>query len=166
MVDKPGRIFGRTREWQSLAGFATKPSTATRNGAMLAVVSGRRRQGKSFLLQALAETTGGLYFGATEATEAESLRLFTASLSRHTGTFVDPPFRDWNDAIAYLFGAFHDEPMPVVIDELPFLSKSSPALPSIIQRELGPGGSGQTSSARLVLCESAMSVMGNLLPER
>jgi uncharacterized protein len=30
----------------------------------------------------------------------------------------------------------------VVIDEFPFLVKASPELPSIIQRELGPGGSG------------------------
>lgn len=51
----------------------------------------------------------------------------------------------------------------MIIDEFPFLSRVSPALPSIIQRELGPGGSGQESGARLVLCGSAMSVMGGLL---
>jgi hypothetical protein len=50
-----------------------------------------------------------------------------------------------------------------VIDEFPFLVKASPSLPSIIQRELGPGGSGQGSSVRLLLCGSAMSVMGGLL---
>jgi uncharacterized protein len=51
----------------------------------------------------------------------------------------------------------------VVIDEFPFLARASPALPSIIQRELGPGGSGRGSSARLILCGSAVSVMGRLL---
>ena len=50
-----------------------------------------------------------------------------------------------------------------MIDEFPFLVKASPSLPSIIQRELGPGGSGQRSSVRLLLCGSAMSVMGQLL---
>ncbi len=50
-----------------------------------------------------------------------------------------------------------------MIDEFPFLMKASPALPSIIQRELGPGGSGRDSTARLLLCGSAMSVMGELL---
>jgi AAA+ ATPase superfamily predicted ATPase len=126
-------------------------------------MSGRRRQGKSFLLQALAEAAGGMYFAATEATEAESLRLFTEALARHTGDFIEAPFRDWNDAIAHMFRSFSDRPILVAIDEFPFLSKTSPALPSIIQRELGPGGSGRTSSARLVLCGSAMSVMGGLL---
>ncbi|MEO3785283.1 ATP-binding protein [Actinocorallia sp. B10E7] len=53
--------------------------------------------------------------------------------------------------------------MAVVIDEFPFLVRASPSLPSIIQRELGPGGSGRSSRVRLILCGSAMSVMGGLL---
>jgi hypothetical protein len=130
------------------------------------VVSGRRRQGKSFLLQALAQSVGGLYFAATEATEAESLRLFTEALVRHSREAVDPPFRNWDDAIRYLFRQYTAEPTLVVIDEFPFLNRVSPALPSIIQRELGPGGTGRESSVRLVLCGSAMSVMGDLLSGR
>jgi uncharacterized protein len=163
VMDKPPRIFGRAREWGGLAAFAGRPVSATGGGASLGVVSGRRRQGKSFLLQALSEAAGGMYFAATEATEAESLRLFTDALARHTREFIEAPFRDWNDAIAHLFRSFSDRPSIVAIDEFPFLSKTSPALPSIIQRELGPGGSGRMSSARLVLCGSAMSVMGGLL---
>jgi AAA+ ATPase superfamily predicted ATPase len=74
-----------------------------------------------------------------------------------------PPFRDWLDAIPYLFRLAGDRVVPVVIDEFPILVKASPALPSIIQRELGPGGSGSASRVRLLLCGSAMSVMGGLL---
>lgn len=51
----------------------------------------------------------------------------------------------------------------MVIDEFPFLVRASPSLPSVIQRELGPGGAGQGSMARLLLCGSAMAVMGQLL---
>lgn len=164
MATKPERVFGRTREWQGLASFASGGrSGAVERGAALGVVSGRRRQGKSFLLHALAEETGGMYFAATEATEAESLRLFSDALTRYTREVVDFPFRDWNDAIGHLFRSFSGRPVPVVIDEFPFLSRTSPALPSIIQRELGPGGAGRGSQARLVLCGSAMSVMGGLL---
>lgn len=159
---KPARIFDREREWQGLTAFVADTSP----GATLGVVSGRRRQGKSFLLQALAQEVGGLYFAATEATEAESLRLFADALLRHTRQPVDLPFRDWNDAIRYLFRQFEGAPVLVVIDEFPFLSRSSPALPSIIQRELGPGGAGTGSAVRLVLCGSAMSVMGGLLSGR
>ncbi len=159
---KPDQVFDRVREWQGLAAFASDAGL----GATLGVVSGRRRQGKSFLLQALAREIGGLYFAATEATEAESLRLFTETLVRHSGEVVDPPFRDWNDAIRRLFRQYTGEPTFVVIDEFPFLTRVSPALPSIIQRELGPGGTAKDSSVRLILCGSAMSVMGGLLSGR
>ena len=48
--------------------------------------------------RALAEAAGGLYFAATEATEAESLWLFTEALARHTSEFIEAPFRDWESA--------------------------------------------------------------------
>jgi AAA+ ATPase superfamily predicted ATPase len=159
---KPDHVFDRTREWRGLAAFAADRGP----GATLGVVSGRRRQGKSFLLQALAQSVGGLYFAATEATEAESLRLFTEALVRHSREPVDPPFRNWDDAIRRLFRQYTAEPTLVVIDEFPFLNRVSSALPSIIQRELGPGGAGRESSVRLILCGSAMSVMGDLLSGR
>ena len=47
------------------------------------------------MLQAVAEASGGMYFAATEATEAESLRLFAEALSRYIREFVEP-LRDWN----------------------------------------------------------------------
>ena len=71
-------------------------------GATLGVVSGRRRQGKSYLLQALATALGGIYFPALELTETVSLRLFADELIRFSGLPI-PPFRDWLDAIPYLF---------------------------------------------------------------
>lgn len=158
MVAKPDHVFDRDREWAGLTRFAANPH----RGVLLGVVSGRRRQGKSFLLEALTSATGGLYFPALEETEAVSLRAFAAALIRQ-GIAVGRPFRDWGDAIGLLLSAVRDEPRVVVIDEFPFLVKASPSLPSLIQRELGPGGSGRESMARLLLCGSAMSVMGHLL---
>lgn len=155
---KPGRIFDRDAEWAGLTAFAADP----RPGGTLGVVSGRRRQGKSYLLQALAEATGGIYFPALEATESVSLRLLADELIRVTGARV-PQFADWLDAIRYLFGIAADRAVTVILDEFPFLVRATPSLPSIIQRELGPDGSGPGSRMRLLLCGSAMSVMGRLL---
>ncbi|MFF0308070.1 ATP-binding protein [Streptosporangium sp. NPDC004379] len=155
---KPGHVFDREREWASLVSFTSEEGV----GARLGVVSGRRRQGKSYILQALAASMGGIYFPALEVTEAVALRLFTDELIRFTGAPV-PAFRDWIDAVPHLFGVVRDRAVPVVFDEFPYLVKASPELPSIIQRELGPGGSGGSSSARMLLCGSAMSVMGGLL---
>jgi uncharacterized protein len=158
MTAKPRHVFDRDQEWAGLNAFAANPYP----GAMLGVVSGRRRQGKSFLLEALTSATGGLYFPAVEATEAVSLRAFTAALVRQ-GVPVSQPVQDWDDAIRLLFSSVTGQPRVAVIDEFPFLVKASPSLPSIIQRELGPGGAGQGSAVRLLLCGSAMSVMGQLL---
>lgn len=158
MTAKPERVFDRDLEWAALARFATNPH----HGALLGIVSGRRRQGKSFLLEALTSATGGMYFPALEETEAVSLRAFGGALVRH-GVPVSRPLQDWGDAISLLLSAVRERPRTVVIDELPFLIRASPSLPSVIQRELGPGGAGQGSMARLLLCGSAMSVMGQLL---
>jgi len=158
---KPDHVFGRDAEWKGLVSFASD----ARPGAALGVVSGRRRQGKSYLLQALAASMGGIYLPALELTEAISLRLFADELVRFSGSPVRP-FRDWLEAVPYLFQVTADRVIPVVLDEFPFLVKASPELPSTIQRELGPGGTGTTSQARLLLCGSAMSVMGGLLSGR
>jgi AAA+ ATPase superfamily predicted ATPase len=155
---KPSRLFDRDAEWSGLVSFAAD----ARAGATLAVVSGRRRQGKSYLLQALASVTDGIYFPALELTEAVSLRLFADELIRYSGSPV-PPFRDWLDAMSCLFRLTGNRVAPVIIDEFPYLVKASPELPSVIQRELGPGGSGPASRVRLILCGSALSVMGGLL---
>lgn len=161
-MTKPARIFGRHVEWRGLHSFAVASSPH----AMLGVVSGRRRMGKTYLLRALVEQRRGLYFGATAATAAESLRQFGAALAAHTGSPSPFTFANWDDAITYLFGLARadraDGPLLVVIDEFPYLSKTVPELASVIQREIDRYQV-EESSLRLLLCGSAMSVMGGLL---
>ena len=57
--------------------------------------------------------------------------------------------------------------MPLIIDEFPYLVKASPALPSLLRREIDSRGpsQGSGSHARVLLCGSAMSVMGGLLAD-
>jgi AAA+ ATPase superfamily predicted ATPase len=156
-MQKPEWIFARDREWANLTQFATAPG----DYPQLGVVSGRRRQGKTYLIEALAELTGGLYFGATEATETESLALFATALADHLGQPSPPLFGNWDEAVRYLF-ALDPASGPFVIDEFPYLSKVSPALPSIFQREIDRAASAGRR-INVLLCGSAMSVMGRLL---
>jgi hypothetical protein len=58
------------------------------------VVSGRRRQGKSYLLEALCSATGGFDFVATEATEAESLRQLAEAVAHYLDMPAAPSLRD------------------------------------------------------------------------
>jgi len=57
---KPNDVVDRDPEWGLLTDFVADPSPAMRLG----IVSGRRRHGKSFLLQSLKEAMGGLYVTA------------------------------------------------------------------------------------------------------
>lgn len=160
MSAKPERIFDRDVEWSQLTGFVSRPG---RGRPGLGIISGRRRQGKTYLLQALAEAYGGFYFGAVEATEAESLRQFADALARWSGAAAPPRLTSWDEAMRYLFApADADVPRLVAIDEFPYLSTATPALPSILQREIDQGVT-SGSEAMILLCGSALSVMGGLL---
>ncbi|HEY0697953.1 MAG TPA: ATP-binding protein, partial [Micromonospora sp.] len=84
---KPAEMFDRDFEWSELIRFVTHVEPR----AALGVVSGRRRQGKTFLLDAVTRATGGFMFSATESIEVESLRQFGAALATHVGEST--PFR-------------------------------------------------------------------------
>jgi AAA+ ATPase superfamily predicted ATPase len=156
-MQKPGRIFARDAEWRHLTAFAS----ATRGRPQFGVVSGRRRQGKTYLVEALAEQTRGLYFGATQATETESLTMFAAAVGQHLELAAPPRLDSWDEAMRFVF-SMDRSAGPVIIDEFPYLSKVSPVLPSILQREIDRAAS-QGREVTLLLCGSATSVMGGLL---
>jgi AAA+ ATPase superfamily predicted ATPase len=152
-------MFDRDYEWSELTRFVSYAGPE----ATLGVVSGRRRQGKTFLLDAACDAAGGFYFAATEATEAESLHQFGTALARYLDEPVPRRFAGWDEAVETLMSLALDRPIPVVLDEFPYLAKASPQLPSLIQRALDPSGRRGGTPVRLLLCGSALSFMGNLL---
>lgn len=158
---KPDTVFDREFEWSALTGFVDN----TAAGATLGIVSGRRRQGKTLLLQELCAATGGFYFAATEATASESLRLLAHALAEHGGRHVPLALSSWEDALdALLDLGMGTEAVPVVIDEFPYLCRPSPELPSVIQKALAPRAARRMGSrCRLILCGSAITFMGRLL---
>ncbi|MFF4989466.1 ATP-binding protein [Streptosporangium saharense] len=159
-MQKPADMFDRDREWSMLVRFATDEQP----GATLGVVSGRRRQGKSFLLESLCQEMGGFYFSAREATDAESLALIGDALTRYLDSAIPFNPTSWPAVIEVLLRIGRERPVPVVIDEFPYLAQANPALPSIIQAAYTPRGSERVRSrTRLLLCGSAMSFMGGLL---
>jgi AAA+ ATPase superfamily predicted ATPase len=157
---RPADMFDREVEWERLARYFGDDAP----GATLGVVSGRRRQGKSFLLEAACEQTGGMYFQAVEATAADALRMFGARLADHIGAPGPLSFAGWDEAIDAVLGLGTQAAVPVVIDEFPYLVKAAPELPSVVQAAFGPRRARRRESrTRLVLCGSALSVMGRLL---
>lgn len=166
---KPQDVFGRDAEWADLADFAASPLP----GLRIAVVYGRRRQGKSYLLRRLAEACGGLYHLATEQAEAVSLRRFADSVAEWQQLPAGAlGFRNWEHALdsttEFMTRRSVRDGVPplIVLDEFPYLASETQGLPSIIQGlydRLGPGGLGQPTPLRLILCGSAISVMSGLL---
>lgn len=159
-LPKPDYIFDRTDEWQALAEFVTDE----RPGATLGVVSGRRRQGKTLLLESLCEELGGLYFTVPEDMPAtEHLRRLAETIAGQTGD-LPPRLDNWDQAIEALFALGNERPTLVVLDEFPYMANSTSGLPSIIQHALSPRGKARTQSrTRLVLCGSSITFMNRLM---
>lgn len=157
-MKRPEDLFDREREWSDLVGFVRQPDRGTR----LALVRGRRRQGKSFLLRRLTERTQGFYYQALEQERSQALETFGNAVGAHLAVPGGRlAFASWEEAIHSLHVSPSDEPAVVVIDELPYLLEHSPELPTVIQREVDAAGDGPP--VRLVVCGSALSVMSNLL---
>ena len=167
-MEKPPDVFDRDEEWADLAEFAGSAEP----GLRIAVVYGRRRQGKSYLLRRLADATGGLYHLATEQAEAISLRRFGDSLASWAGLSAGAfGFGGWEQALSTAAEVLtrplsRGAPPLLVIDEFPYLTQETPGLPSLVQGlydRLGPGPGAASAPLRLILCGSAISVMGDLL---
>lgn len=157
MVSRPSDLFDRDHEWTELDRFAS----ATR--PRIAVVYGRRRQGKSFLLDALAKATAGFYHQAIEEERLPALASFGRSMAAYAGApaWATPQFGDWGTAFRVLTEQAAGR--PIVIDEFPYLTRKSPELPSVIQAAYDGARNGRHPSFCLVLCGSALAVMTELL---
>jgi uncharacterized protein len=159
-MNYPGDLFDRRTEWHDLVGFAERPG----DGIHLALVRGRRRQGKSYLLRRLVAAAQGFYYQAVEEQKGQALIGFGEALGRHAGVpGGNLALTTWHDAIRALLELPASQgPKLLVIDEFPYLLSHSPELPSILQKVIDESRDGG-SPVRLVLCGSALSTMAGLL---
>ncbi|MFF4631793.1 AAA family ATPase [Streptomyces griseorubiginosus] len=162
---KPDDVVDRDREWALLAEFLTDADPAMRLG----IVSGRRRHGKSYLLQALSEQVGGLYVTAIrEEGRLPAIQRFSDAVATHAGLRPGSlRLTDWRDVLSNALEVTSRSKHPLlVIDELPYLLQHSPEIPGLLQQlydERQRARRGAGPGPRLILCGSAMSVMHELL---
>ena len=128
----------------------------------LGLVYGRRRIGKSTLLQRVAVARKGFYWEATRTAPAVHLARLGEALGAHLGV-GRLSFETWEEALAQLLRLEQHGPLPVVLDEFGYLLEADPSLDSIVAAALGPAGrQANPGQARLLLCGSAMAMMRTL----
>jgi uncharacterized protein len=126
----------------------------------LALLYGRRRVGKTFLLQRFSENRQTIFYQATRQIESLELRAFTRAVGAVLGGLPEGyDFPSWETALEYVDQHAAGR-IAVILDEFPYLCESTPGLPSIIQRWWDRRG--RTSRVMVVLCGSAQAFMTEL----
>jgi uncharacterized protein len=147
-------FVNRTDELAALRSWWERPA------ARPAIVWGRRRVGKTALLQHFAVQTEApvvFHTGTGEAPTAE-----IASLCRQAAIALPDPRRDlaaepygeWRDILDYLARAAENSRVLLVLDEFPELIKASPALPGILRAFLDKVG--VDTKLKIILSGSAI----------
>jgi len=125
----------------------------------LFVLFGRRRVGKTELLQRFCEGRRAVYFLAAQVREKDNLRAFRDALRDG----LDDPvldtinFPDWPSALAFAAECTRDERLVLILDEFPYLCESTKGLPSLVQQFWDQRG--KDSQLMIVLCGSQVSFM-------
>ncbi len=151
--DEAADFIGRERELGVLRELADSGRPE------LFVLYGRRRVGKTELLQQLCRGRRAVYFLAAQVRDRDNLRAFRTAL--HEG-LSDPlaetvEFPDWVAALGFAAERTGDERLIVVLDEFPYLCEANKGLPSLVQRFWDQRG--KRSNLMLVLCGSQVSFM-------
>ena len=126
----------------------------------LVVLYGRRRCGKSTLLQRVLAAEH-VYLQADQRESPLQLESLATLLSRRLPDFDKVRYRTWDELLASLY-ARADRLIPVCLDEFPYLAQADPALPSILQRYIDRAD-GQIA---WILCGSSQRMMRGMVMDR
>jgi uncharacterized protein len=151
IIQKPIIIFDREREWSDLVRFASSPT------ARLGVLYGRRRLGKTHLVEQLAIATGGLYFCAAQQSSAANLADLGRAVTEWIGSRTR--YESWDEALKHLLHIEAASGAVAVLDEVGYLIEASPSFPSLLQRALDRR---PRPTVPLLLSGSAQAVMRDL----
>ena len=131
---------------------------ATLNGALpsFIIVYGRRRVGKSTLLKNVL-TNKDVYYMADQTERSHQLQMLASDVALKFDGFDQVVYPDWLS----LFVALNhrtNQKFTLCIDEFPYLAKSSPELPAVLQKLIDS----KTLKYNIVLCGSSQQLMKGL----
>ena len=124
------------------------------------VMYGRRRVGKTTILQEFVRRYDALLFSAQEKNDALNLSDFSQMVQRFFGDLDLPAFENWEQAMTYISRkAESGKRLMLVIDEFPFIAVQNPSIKSILQHVIDKDW--KRKNICLVLCGSSVSFMVN-----
>jgi len=146
-------FIGRQDEWSVLSELADSRDPE------FFVLYGRRRVGKTELLQRFCEERRAVYFQAAQVREKDNLRAFRDALADclNDQLAASIEFPDWQAALEFAAERAGGERLVIVLDEFPYLCEANKGLTSILQRFWDTRG--KKSRLMLVLCGSQVSFM-------
>lgn len=145
-------FIGRERELVSLNKLYRS------NKFEFAVVYGRRRVGKTALINEFMKDKKAIYFMGVESNEKQNLENISKNILEYgSGIQADTTFQSFQAALEYVFQLAEKERMLLAIDEYPYVARSSKSLASTLQFLIDKHK--DTSKLMLILCGSSMSYM-------
>ncbi|MDR0671166.1 MAG: ATP-binding protein [Oscillospiraceae bacterium] len=136
--------------------LATLKKLYNRPGFQFVVVYGRRRVGKTALINEFVRGKPNVFFAASESSAMDNL----VSLSRCVGgSMTAPVFGDYESVLTEIFLRAARERFVFVIDEYPYLAEAYRGVSSLLQVLIDKHQ--QNSQLFLILCGSSMSFMEN-----
>lgn len=130
-----------------------------RDDAAFVVIYGRRRVGKTTLINHFCEDKRSIYFLATEENESENRNSFKNLVSDKFGNelLASASLTNWEPIFKVIAEESRQERLVLVIDEFQYLCKANPAFSSIMQKiwdEIL-----QKENVMLILCGSLINMI-------
>ena len=125
------------------------------------IIYGRRRVGKTTLINEFCKDKNAIFFVALEANRQANLE----SLSNAVYSYINPnnyaniTFKSFDDVFIHIAGLAQSERLILVIDEYPYLAESDRSISSLLQNYIDHHF--KATKLFLILCGSSMSFMEN-----
>ena len=122
------------------------------------VIYGRRRVGKTALINKFLDDKKAIYFMGVESNTKQNLENFSKSIIEYdSGIETETSFLSFQAALEYVFKLSQKERLILTIDEFPYVAGSSKSLSSTLQLLIDKYK--DSSKLMLILCGSSISYM-------
>lgn len=122
------------------------------------VIYGRRRVGKTALINHFIDDKQAIYFMGVESNAKQNLENFSRNIMEYTsGISAETSFLSFQSALETVFRLSQKERLILVIDEYPYVARASRSLASTLQMLIDRYK--DNSKLMLILCGSSMSYM-------